>query len=101
MISADFADYTDLTDKLLSDVNGLLSLTLIGEICVICGHILHSSDHQRAVLRSKANAVTECYVHPGFAGFDRNVIEITIGIGLVEIDRWRNQIGVHGAQSGP
>src|SRR5690349_5558605 len=55
-------------------------------------------DHQRAVLRTEADAVTESNPDVGFARFVGNVVEITIRIRLVEVDSRWDLVGVHRAE---
>src|ERR1041384_2893138 len=53
---------------------------------------------QRAVLRSKSNAVAERGAHVSYARFQGSVIQITIRIGIVEIYLRRHHARRQGAQ---
>src|ERR1044072_4176440 len=50
-------------------------------------------DYQRAVLRAEADTVTEGCLYPRFACFVGNVVEITIRVRLVEVNRRRDLVG--------
>src|SRR2546429_4932387 len=62
--------------------------------------IPHPFNHERAVLRAEADTVAEGDAHALFARKVRNVIEIAVGVWLVQVDGWWNQICVHGAECG-
>src|SRR5689334_6064838 len=74
--------------------------------CLNRSHIsaIELLDHQRAVLRTEADAVAERNPDTGFTRFIGNVVEITIRVRLVEVDRRWDLVGVHratrGAQAG-
>src|SRR5207245_10576647 len=61
---------------------------------------LHFPNHQRAIFRSKSDAVAEGDAHVCFARFEGNVIQLASRIGLVKINSWRNDASAHGAQRG-
>jgi hypothetical protein len=55
-------------------------------------------DHQRAVLRAEPDAIAKRYPHLGLARGVGDIVEITIRIGIVEVDRRRNGTRFHCAQ---
>src|SRR6185436_10953048 len=55
-------------------------------------------NHQSAVLRTKPDAVAKRNLYICLAGLVGDVIQITFGIGLIEVYGWRYQSGVHGAE---
>src|ERR1043166_1641104 len=55
-------------------------------------------DHQRAVLRTEADAVAEGDVYAGFTGFVGNVVEITMRVRLIEVNGRRDFVRVHRAE---
>src|SRR6266487_2218240 len=60
--------------------------------------VLKLLNHERAVLRSKTDAVAERHTHVGLARGVGDIIEITVGIGLVQVDGWRNLSRFHCAK---
>src|SRR5215831_19451603 len=62
---------------------------------------LNLLNHQRAVLGSKSDAITQRHAHVGFAGIKRHVIKIAIGIRFIEINRGRNDASAHGTKRSP
>src|SRR5256885_5405889 len=59
---------------------------------------LDALNHQRAILGSKSNAVAKGDSYVCFSRLISHVIEITLGIGRVQIDRRRNNSPMHRAQ---
>ena len=55
-------------------------------------------DHDRTVLRTEADTVAEGDPHARFARFVGDVVEITIRVRFVEVNRWRDLVCVHGAE---
>jgi len=57
-------------------------------------------DHDRAILRSEADAVAEGDPYARFTRFVGDVVEITSRVRLIEVDRWRDLVRVHRAKRG-
>ena len=55
-------------------------------------------DHNRTVLRAEADTVAERGPYACFARFVGDVIEITIRVRLVEVDRWWDFVRMHRAE---
>src|SRR5437870_2771048 len=62
------------------------------------GISLHRRKCQRAVVAAEAEAVRQDFTHPNDAGRVRDVIEVAVGVGRVEVDR-RGQDAVLEAQA--
>ena len=45
-------------------------------------------DYEAGVLAAETEAIRESYVDLDFAGYVRNVVEITVGVGFILVDRW-------------
>src|SRR5689334_18611460 len=75
-----------------------LRVSYEGAVCLIrkiereisCLRRLNLLNYQRAILRSKTNAVAERSAHVSFARLKGNVIEVAIRIGIVEVNCRRN-----------
>src|SRR5690349_4629258 len=60
--------------------------------------MIYYLDHEGTVLRTEADTVAEGDPHACFARFVGDVIEITIRVRLIEVDRWRDLVCMHGAE---
>src|SRR5678815_3049036 len=52
-------------------------------------------DHNRTVLRAEADTVAERDPHARFARFIGDIVEITIRVRLIEVNRWWDLVCVH------
>src|SRR6185436_10007245 len=63
-----------------------------------CLNLSSMLDHNRTVLRAEADTVAERDFHACFARFVGDVIQITIRVRLVEVDRWWDFVRMHRAE---
>ena len=62
--------------------------------------MIYLLDHERTVLRPEADAVAERDPYAGFARFIGDVIEITIRVRFIEVDRRWDLACMHCAERG-